>query len=456
MQWNRTQAELGWSASPVDGVDVRTVAYHHWLDRSWTKLNRFAGGPDLHDLLQEAPTTGQGAVYLDILRGEEDSTSPEQLLQIGTNARRFHAMGVQTTGRWEASGDAVGSSLEAGLRVHGDIVDRLHTEDPHAMTAGQLVRTEDPTLTLLDSRATALALAGHVHEDVRLGRWHLIPGVRVETVETAQEIVGGARSGPTRRTTVLPGGGALVSATSWLDLFAGAYRGFSPVAPGQAPDIQPELALNAEAGARLDTGDRKLEVVGFFVDYANLTGQCTLSGGCVEDQIDQQFNGGQARVVGVETVGSIDVMLPGVLTLPLSATYTYTDAYFMTGFVSAFPQFGTVEIADALPYVPRHQAGGRAGLSHPRVDASVGVAWRSAMLNEAGLFPETPEDIPELLLLDAAVRVQASPRLEVYAVGTNLLNAATITSWRPAGARPTAPLQVMGGLKFTPAPASGG
>src|SRR5690606_27526241 len=71
MRWHRTQAELAWQVT-ADAFDVRTVAYHHGLHRVWTKLNRFAGGPALHDLLLSSGS-GQAGVFLDVLRGEEDS-----------------------------------------------------------------------------------------------------------------------------------------------------------------------------------------------------------------------------------------------------------------------------------------------------------------------------------------------------------------------------------------------
>lgn len=449
MRWNRTQAEVGWTVD-AGPVQVRTIAYHHWLSRSWTKLNRFAGGPDLHTLLQADPSSGQAAVFLDILRGEEDTATAEQILQIGTNDRRFQSGGIQTVARWNANGDRMGSSLEGGLRVHHDAVTRLHTEDPFAMTDGALVATESDSVTLLDSLSTATAVAAHLHEDLRVARLHLLPGVRTETVRTAQDTVDAEPTGPVWRTAVLPSLGVLYSASSWADLFAGAYQGFSPVAPGQDPDVQPERAWNTEGGLRIDTGDRRLELVGFYVRYSNLSGTCTISGGCLGDAIDQQFNGGEAEVYGVESLASADLLLPNQLKIPLTVSYTLTETAFLTGFVSGFPQFGTVEPGYALPYVPNHQLGARAGVAMPRWSLTGGLSWRSAMLDQAGSFPVEDTDIPALLLVDASLRWQATPRMEVYAVGTNLTGSAAITSWRPAGARTTPPLQVLGGIKVTP------
>ena len=70
------------------------------------------------------------------------------------------------------------------------------------------------------------------------------------------------------------------------------------------------------------------------------------------------------------------------------------------------------------------------------------------MLDAAGQYPATPLDVPELVLIDGGFRVMPTERITVYANGTNLANKATVTSWRPLGARPVAPRQVMVGLEL--------
>ncbi|MCA9494383.1 MAG: sterol desaturase family protein [Myxococcales bacterium] len=60
MAWNRTQEELTWRLVLGPRVELRSAVWHHWLGRTWTKFNRFAGGPDVHDLLL-APAAGQAA-----------------------------------------------------------------------------------------------------------------------------------------------------------------------------------------------------------------------------------------------------------------------------------------------------------------------------------------------------------------------------------------------------------
>ncbi|MCB9742180.1 MAG: TonB-dependent receptor [Alphaproteobacteria bacterium] len=452
MRWNRTQAELSWAGQVAPGVQMRTVAYHHWLDRSWTKLNRFADGPDLHTLLQSDPTTGQGAVYMAILRGEEDSETADQALLIGTNHRTFHSYGVQTSWSWSVVGQRVAHTLEGGLRLHADDVWRVHDEDAYLMQGGVLVDAGEPAEVFLDAYTLARALALFAHDDMQIGRLHLLPGARLEVVNTGREDAGVAKSPNQTRLTPLPGLGALYGVNPSLDVFGGAYRGFSPVAPGQPEEVLPEISWNYEGGLRYAREEQLLELVGFFNDYKNLTGQCTISGGCVDEQLDTQFNGGAAWVYGAEAALRHVFLPAGAFTLPLDATYTFTRSRFRTAFVSSFPQFGSVSVGDSLPYLPEHQGSLRLSLQHRRGSLSLGGVVRSGMLDAAGTFPVSEQDIPPLFLLDAAAHVQVNPRVQLYATGSNLTNSTAITSWRPFGARPTAPLQVMVGVKVTPAP----
>ncbi len=223
----------------------------------------------------------------------------------------------------------------------------------------------------------------------------------------------------------------------------------SPVAPGQPADVRPELAWNAESGVRAARGPVGGELGVFLSDYSNLVGQCTLSGGCEGDTIDRQYNGGRARVVGFEallraepTVGSVSV--------PIEGTWATTHARFLTGFVSEFPQFGSVAAGDRLPYLPMHQGALRVGAAHPRGGVDVGCTWRSMMLDEAGVPGDGTPTVPGLFLLDAAARFAVTDWLTATVRATNLTNRRSVVSWQPFGARPTAPPQVMVGLRFAP------
>jgi Fe(3+) dicitrate transport protein len=452
MNWRRTQAELAWNARIGPGFSARTVAYHHYLTRAWTKLNRFADGPDLHTLLQQ-PEGGQSAVFLGILRGEEDTVTDDQALMIGTNNRNFHAGGLQHRGRWRHdNGGLINSAFEYGVRLHLDRVDRRHDEAPFSMISGDLERANGDRLILLDSHAEANALAAHVQEDVGVGALHLVPGLRVESIQTRLDTEGAKSDPAVTRTIGLPALGFLVDVVDGVDLFGGAYRGFSPVSPGQEIDVKPERAWNFEMGTRLGGASQtRAEAAAFASAYDNITGQCTLSGGCTGDQLDQQFNGGAVTVWGVEGLMDHEILLPQSISVPLSGTWTWTQSRFQTAFVSSFPQYGVVEIGDRLPYVPEHQGSVRIGLEHPRLRLGLSGAFRSEMDDVAGGdgFEDAPA-IPSLFTLDAAVDGQLTRHVALYGTATNLTGNQSLVSWRPFGARPTAPFQLMVGIKLTP------
>ncbi len=191
-----------------------------------------------------------------------------------------------------------------------------------------------------------------------------------------------------------------------------------------------------------------LETIGFWSEYDNLTGQCTLSGGCTDSQLDTQFNGGEARVYGVESTAGQDVSLPWGLTLDVDLSYAWTHATFESTFISDFPQFGRVEEGDFLPYVPVHQGGAGLALLHEHGTLSLKTTGRSGMRNEAG-SENVPaaQEIPTHLQTDLGVEARLNEHWAAYTSLTNITDARHVESWRPFGARPTAPFQAMFGLK---------
>lgn len=466
MQWQRGQAVVSWNWRSDSALSVQTSAYGHLLDRQWTKLNRFAGGADLHALLLN-PEAGQAATYVAILRGEENSATADQVLQIGTNDRMLQNGGVQSVAKYWIGGKSWSNVPELGLRLHSDYVERLHTENPFNMVDGQLVATDGTTLTTLDSVSEVTALAGFVRNTFRAGPLVAVPGVRIEHIGT-QETLGAlattkesgvevsesedagtsAVEPPQTRTIALPGLAVSVATTPWLMVFAGAHRGFSPVAPGSEPDVMPETAWNGELGLRAHPGASFVEATGFGSWYENIQGQCALSAGCTDAALEAQYNGGAAWVAGLEALARHELPLPHGAKLSGSASYTYTYTAFQTGFLSAFPQWGAVEAGDALPYVPEHQGGFELAFQGFRAGASVSGAYRGDMRDVAGQGEIAEiERIPASATFDLAGNVRVAKGVTLYGLVRNVGDAATIESLRPFGARPGSPRTFILGIK---------
>lgn len=190
-------------------------------------------------------------------------------------------------------------------------------------------------------------------------------------------------------------------------------------------------------------------MIGFWNAYSNLTSLCTFSTGCVEESLDQQFDGGQARVLGVEVYAESELKVRDDLAIPGRAAYTLTDARFSTDFQSADPIFGDVREGDELPYVPRHQLTASVGVEASRWGAHLSGTFMSAMREVAGQGEPTPGTATDgYLQLDAAVSVRPLKWLSIYGVGKNLLDTVYIASRRPFGARPGAPRSLQLGVKL--------
>ncbi len=450
MDWHREQASLGWAVD-AGQLELNSALYYQGLQRSWTKLNAFADGPDLHDLLLN-PDGGQAAVYAAILRGDEDSVSADQALALGTNNRRYRQAGLQVVARHRGGGERLSHQLELGGRVHGEKVQRRHTEQDWWMNAGVLVPNDPTVRTTLDSDTDALALSAWMHEDLRLGRFHVLPGLRLEQIRTsARDATPGAEptsSAPIWRPILLPGIGLSVGQEPGWQVFSGLHRGFSPVPPGEPAEASPELAWTLEAGGRLDPGWLRVEAVGFYSDYDNLAGQCTLSGGCTDELLDQQFSGGEARVWGLESMVDLELPLVRGLTLVPGLSYTFTESEFLTGFSSSFPQWDSVAVGDALPYVPVHQGAASLVLQGRRASIGLHGTGRGAMRDVAGQGEIPVESkLPGAVLLDLSADAWITDRARCYLTVTNLTDAVVLSSLRPYGARPGAPLHLSLGIK---------
>lgn len=444
MSWWRTQAEATYAVADRRGLEFEARLYRHDFDRAWRKFNRFAIGPDVETILAN-PDGGQNAVLFAVLRGEQDGDG----VMIGTNDRRFVSQGVSTAVRWKPRGKWVDQNLELGIRLHGDSIERDHTEDEHSMMSGVLVPADEDTVVNVRNRGAAFATAFHLHDAITIAdRFTVAPGVRVELISTNFENRQTEESSRRLYAIPVPGIGMHVLATDWLAVFAGVHRGFSPVAPGQAREVEPEFSINYEAGTRARWRGLTAEAIGFFNDYSNLTGECTFSGGCDDTMINQQFNAGEVFVYGAEATAGYRHRWASGLGVGGGARYTYTGSRFQTDFESALPQFGDVSAGDSLAYVPVHLAGGWANVGGSRWDVNVRGAYTGPMRDVPGqgTIPEA-EKIPGFFVLDVSAEVRLFRFLRVYGIVNNATAAQYMASRRPFGARPGAPLTFMFGIK---------
>ncbi|MBA3455660.1 MAG: TonB-dependent receptor [Deltaproteobacteria bacterium] len=428
---------------------IETIAYRNKFHRAWGKVDAFVGQRDLYDLIAE-PDAGANAVYYAILTGRADTSSPDEELILGTNDRRFTSQGIQTALATEQATGPLKHHVDAGVRIHFDRADRRRLEDGYDMVNGALVRSQRQRAIVLDSRAETIALATFAQDRIHYKKLELTVGLRVEMIDTrfADRLTDEVRDAA--YSVIVPGGGAAYHLSDELSVLAGVHRGFVPVAPSSADDVRPESSVNYEVGARWRDDRINVDLIGFFSDYGNLKGSCTLASGCTEAMEGQEYNGGNVHVWGLEAQagGELPVDKRRKLAMPFAVAYTLTQSAFQHAFSSEFGGWGDVMEGDELPYLPPHQLAVSTGLKHPRGDFGATARWRAESRDVAGQGEIPPEVLAQsLFTIDLAAHVRVKPWAELYATCSNLLDEQVIISRRPYGARPNPPRMFAVGYK---------
>lgn len=449
MDWWRTQIELSHLVSFSPEVELRTTAYRHDFERAWEKLNRFAGGRSL-DAIVSNPTGGN-AVFLEVLRGNQDSFTDEQTLLVGTNDRRYVSQGVQTTLNWRLETGPVTEEIELGARLHYDSIERDHTEDAFLMRSGVLVPAGTDTQQTARNEGSTLAGAFYLQDEVGIGDLRITPGLRVELISSEFENRIAGEEASRFDAILIPGAGIYYQLFPQLGVLAGVYKGFSPVSPGQADSVEPEESINYELGGRFRHDGSRLELIGFLNDYSNIIGECSNRSLrpplCTPETIGQQFNGGEVVIYGLEATAGQAIDGPWGLTFNVDANYTLTLSEFQQGGITT-PDFGEVDEGDRLPYVPIHRAALIGNVEHARWALSVAARYTDAMRDVAGTG-----DIPPNRRADARVVVDVSGQYflteadRLYVNIDNIFGETYVASWRPFGARPGKPFQLQVGYK---------
>lgn len=432
-----------------DRVDLTTVAYRTEFSRNWYKLNDVQG-QSIANILADPAAYSQQYAWI---TGTADSAA--DALRLRNNNRSYYAQGIQSVLGIGFEGGASAHDLEIGLRLHRDQEDRYQDDDRYRMLGGNLVLTTDGAPGTQENRVgDAEALSFYAQDTITFGRWILTPGVRYERIDlsrTNYSTATGLRDvvlsvNETEVDAVIPGFGATWLLDDDLSLFASVHRGFNP--PGPASGSESEKSVNAEFGLRYSREALNTELVGFVSDYSNLVGTCTASSGgnC---NIGDQYDGGEARVSGLEASLGYDFGQGGALSFPVSLSYTFTRAEFRNSFSSSFEEWGDVESGDRLPYLPEHLLHAEAGV--------VGERWRLALAANyvdemrtvagSGAIP-AGQGTDSAVVWDLSAGFKLDDQAELYARIENLSDEEYVVARRPAGARPGQPLSAFVGIRL--------
>ena len=436
-------------------LDLVTTVYRNDFHRNWYKLDKVVSASGektkIAELLENPENFAEG---YGILTGE--TSVGEAALQVKANNRDYRSEGIQTVLGHRFTTGKLRHSLGLGFRFHTDEVDRFQWVDGYKMDNGRMELTRPGRPGTESNRIeSATAAATYLQYKLKVGAWTFVPGLRHEHIKLERRDFG--KNDPERLGTGLsergnkvdvwiPGIGADYKFSEQFSLFGGVHRGFSP--PGNKAGTEPEKSINYELGSRWQTPLFSGQAVLFFNDYDNLLGtDLAAAGGTGSADL---FNGGEVRTLGLELQMGHDLLAAknNGWSMPISFTYTLTDAKFQSGFESDFEGWGTVEKGDRLPYLAKNQFTILWNLNHKKYNFNLSARYQSAMRTVAG-----QGDIPEMestgsyFVVDANASYLLHPKLSVFGSLTNLTNDIYVVARRPAGLRPGMPRAFMGGMK---------
>ncbi|MDF3071404.1 MAG: outer rane iron(III) dicitrate receptor [Polyangiaceae bacterium] len=428
-------------------LKIKSAAYRHDYKRIWRKVNSMRNA-QIFDILTN-PEDPTNAGYLAVLRGQTDSATPLESIMVGPNDRDFISQGIQSVVSHERVDGPIAQRIELGARLHYDEIKRRHSQDGFQMVGGQLIADGSPTQITASNTDSTTAVALHAIDALTWKSLTLTPGIRVEIIRSKS--VDRLALDTTKGTKVawMPGAGLYWATTRDFGLLAGVYRGFSPPPPGSAKSVKPEYSVNYEAGARFTRGRARVEAIGFFNDYSNLTDICTISSGCVDQNLDRQFDAGKAHIYGVEAFAAHEIPAGQELRFPVSVSYTFTRATFENSFQSQDPIYGTVRKGDEIPYVPKHQLNATLAAEVDRASAYVSFGYVARMREQAGSAPLSESLATDTQTwLDAGIMGRVFGPLRLYANLRNILDERDLVARRPFGARVSPPRWLQVGAKI--------
>lgn len=429
--------------------DLTTTIYRNEFARNWYKVQSVFVNAN------KTSTSGSlsNAAALSALKGNTNlDGSSDNNITLRANNREYVSQGIQSQFATDLELGQTKHAVEIGVRYHTDKEDRFQHEDRYAINNGIMTLANTGVAGSNANReATAKATSLHFIDEIKYGKFTVSPGVRYEHIKLEREDYNSGSIRENNINVIVPGIGAGYEINDEVSIFGGVHKGFAPPSPGSTNDNEEE-SVNYEAGIRYNKNSLSAELVGFFNDYSNLLGECTLSSSCASGTEGEQFNAGEVEVQGIEASVTYDIASAlniKEVKLPISFNYTLTNAEFKNSFTSNFDEWGSVTAGDELPYIPEHQFFVSGGVVHSNWEAHISGKYMHAMRTQAGSGSIIGiESTDSHFVVDLAVEYSFYKKTRAFITIDNLFNEEYVAARRPAGARPGKPLTLLAGVKY--------
>lgn len=276
--------------------------------------------------------------------------------------RDYYNVGIEPRLTVPHASFGLDQELLAGARFHYERQNRLQVNatTPQARTG----------TTVENNQRDTDAVSAYAQNEIRLGKFTVAPGVRVERVEYERANQLTDATGDSRLTRVLYSFSGSYAISDDTLLYSGVHKGFAPPRvedivdnSGVSVDVNPESSINLEAGVRSrPVHGLSLEGTYFRNDFKNQIAVGNIAGGVPLAE-------GETLYEGFEASGRADfgTWLPGAHNPFLELAWTWLPTAdqesVLTQVVSGAPVAGAAA-GRRLPYAARHTLTTTVGYSH--------------------------------------------------------------------------------------------
>lgn len=433
---------------------VVSNVYYNGFKRNWYKLDDVVFEDKKKKISDIVSSPNLFLGHYSILSGSTNGKA--DALRVKANNREYYSKGLQTKidYYWYGKNESF-NNIEIGFRIHYDEEDRFQWEDGYSINNGNMKLTSKGILGAEGNRiSSAESFATYIMYKYKFKGFTLTPGLRYESIILGREDFG--KSNPNRNesqvskrknkvSVFIPGVGINYTLNNSLSFFGGVHKGFSP--PGSSQGQKPEESINFEFGTRFSKGELKSELIGYLNNYSNLLGSDLAASGGTGDF--DQFNAGEALVNGIEFLLNYNLVENDKIKIPISFSYTLTNARFQSDFGSTQDIWGEVKKGNRIPYISKHQFNSLISLFTNRFQVNLSVNYNGKYTTLAGGNGiSNIDEIPSSVIFDISSKFKINKNFNISAKIINLFDKEHSVSLVPAGLRPGHPFGVYGGIEY--------
>ena len=425
-------------------IKITSNFYENRFKRNWYKLDDVVHDNNSQKISKVISNPSQFSEHLKILSGELDY---ENALKVKANNREYISIGIQTKidYHWYGKNESF-NDLELGIRIHYDEEDRFQWEDIYNINNGFMALESYGEKGSQGNRISfANSFASYIMYKYKFKGLTISPGIRYESIKLGRDDFG--KSNPLRNienlstrenkvSVLIPGVGFNYTFSNNLSVFGGIHKGYSP--PGSSDGQKAEESVNSELGIRFSTKKLNGEIIAYRNDYSNLLGNDLAATGGFGEM--DPFNAGKALVNGFEVLLNTSISKY----IPISFSYTLTDAKFLTSFGSTQDIWGEVNNGDQIPYIPKHQFSSSLSYRISKVDINLNASYNGKFSTLAN----GTEEISSYLILDLSMKYRIKKDIFLKSKILNLFDKKYAVSKAPAGLRPGHPFGIYTGIEY--------